>query len=98
MQVNLPEKSATEGFFLKSVLVPTKKKECAKHHENFKPSYISHASKVGIRILRKRLEKKVEEFYRRDQLRYPKRGTRYVIGVLRCLAKKSVECNQDLRV
>jgi len=60
---------------------------------------LSHASKVVLRILAKRTERKSEEFLGKDQFGFRSgRGTRDAIGVMKCLSERSIEFNQDLYV
>ena len=86
--------------FLQSVLVPLEKKKNAVRCEDFRTiSLISRASKVVLRILAKRLEKKAAEYLENDQFGFRKeRGTRDAIGVVRCLDERRMEFNEDLLV
>jgi len=86
--------------FLQSVMIPIEKKKNAVRCEDFRTiSLISHASKVVLRILAKRIESKSEEFLGKDKFGFRSgRGTRDAIGVMRCLSERSMEFNQDLYV
>ena len=49
-----------------------------------------------LRIIKRRLETKAEEFLRNDQFGFRKeRGTREAIGVMRCLVERGIEFNKD---
>jgi len=60
--------------FLQSVMIPIDKKKIAVRPEDFKTiSLRSHASKVVLRILAKRIESKSEEFLGKDQFGFRSR-------------------------
>jgi len=65
-------------------MIPIDKKKIAVRSEDFKTiSLRSHASKVVLRILAKRIESKSEEFLGKDQFGFRSRwGTRDAIGVM----------------
>ena len=86
--------------FTKVVMVPLKKKqnatECADHRTI---SLISHASKILLRILTKRVEGKVNDYMGKTQFGFRKGcGTRDAIGVMRMLCERSLELNNDVYV
>ena len=100
MQKDIYQGGVWPKDFLQSVLVPLEKKKNAFRCEDFRTiSLISHASKVVLRILARRLEKKSEEYMGNDQFGFRKeRGTRDAIGVVRCLAERRMEFNEDMFV
>ena len=88
--------------FTETVMVPLQKKpnatECGDHRTI---SLISHASKILLKILTKRLEAKVEaiHFVGEDQFGFRKgRGTRDAIAVLRTLGERSLQHDKDVYV
>ena len=102
--IKLCKKIYKEGVwpsdFKRSVLVPLEKKRNATRCEDFRTiSLILHATKVVLRIIKRRLETKVEEFLTNNQFGFrKKRGTREAIGVMRCLVERRIEFNKDLYV
>ena len=94
------EKGVWPSNFKKSVFVPLEKKRNATRCEDFKTIIlIPHAARVVLRIIKRRLETKAEEFLGNDQFALrKKRGTREAIGVMRCLVERRIEFNKDLCV
>lgn len=86
--------------FCESIIVPIKKKQHAvecKDHRTL--SLICHSSKIMLRILTKRLEKKAYEYIGSNQFGFrSKRGTREAIGVLRTICERSIEYGNDVYV
>ena len=86
--------------FTKVAMVPLQKKqnatECADHRTI---SLISHASKILLRILTKRLEGKANDYMGKTQFGFRKGcGTRDAIGVMRMLCERSLELNSEVYV
>ena len=73
--------------FTKSIMILLKKKMNAVACENHRTiSVISHASKIILKILTKRIEAKAKDFINKNQFSFRKGcGTREVIGVMRML-------------
>jgi hypothetical protein len=86
--------------FVQLVLVPIEKRPCATQCEDFRTiSLISHASKILLKILTKRLENKAETYIGRSQFGFRKGcGTRDAIGVLRTLCERNIDNGSDLFV
>ena len=86
--------------FVKSVMVPLKKKSVAKKYEDHRTiTLISHASKVMLKILTRRLENKLTAEIEQDQFGFIKGcGTGEAIAVMRILAEQSIEHGQELYV
>jgi len=84
--------------FLQTILIPLKKKANAVRCEEYRTiSLLTHASKVLLRVLTKRLQAKVQAggCLGEDQFGFRKgRGTRDAIGALRMMAERSLENNQ----
>jgi len=79
-------------------MIPIPKKtnavECADHRTI---SLISHASKILLKVLTKRLESKTEAFISKAQFGFRRGcGTREAIGVVRTLCERSIEHGNDL--
>ncbi len=88
--------------FLQTVMIPLKKKtgavECADHRTI---SLLTHASKVLLKVLTKRIQAKADNigFLGEDQFGFRKgRGTREAIGSLRVLAERRLQHGQDVYV
>jgi len=70
--------------------------ECADHRTI---SLISHASKIMLRILTKRLEAKAKGFIGMNQFGFRKGcGTREAIGVMRMLCERSLELDNEVYI
>jgi len=70
--------------------------ECADHRTI---SLISHASKILLKILTKRLEAKAEMFIGKTQFGFRRGcGTREAIGVMRTLCERSLEHDNDVYI
>src|ERR1043165_6270645 len=87
------EQGSWPKHFTRVVMIPIKKKKNAVECEDHRTiSLISHASKIMLKILTKRIEAKAKDFIGRNQFGFRKgRGTREAIGVLRMLCERSLE-------
>ena len=86
--------------FQKSILIPIEKKantnKCEEHRTI---SLISHASKIMLKVLHRRLEAKAEEYLGEDQFGFRRgKGTREAIAMMRVLSERNIEHNQDIYV
>lgn len=88
--------------FTKTIITPIEKKVNALECKDYRTlSLLCHASKIMLRILKKRIEGKVEavNFLGEDQFGFRKgRGTRDAIGVLRVLGERSLEHGRDVYI
>ena len=88
--------------FLQSIIIPIKKKPNATACEDHRIiSLLTHASKIMIRILAKRLQAKTEAIggLGDDQFGFRKEmGTRDAIGTLRVLTERSCQNGQDIYI
>ena len=88
--------------FLQSVMIPLQKKPNATKCEDYRTiSLISHASKIMVKVLQKRIEAKVEttQFLTDDQFGFRRgRATRDAIATLRTLAERSLEFGQSVYI
>ena len=84
--------------FTKLVLIPLEKKPNAVHCEDYRTiSLISHASKILMKVLTKRIEAKAKELIGRSQFGFRKgMGTRDAIGVLKTLCERSLEHGNEV--
>jgi hypothetical protein len=77
------------------VLIP-KKKRTQKCEEHRTLNLITHASKIIIKIIKNRIDKKNEENLGKDQFGFRKNtGTREAIVTLRVLIEKQIRKNKD---
>ena len=86
--------------FTRAILIPIPKKanasECADHRTI---SLTSHASKILLKILTKRLEAKAEMFIGKTQFGFKRGcGTREAIAVMRALCECSLEHDNDVYI
>ena len=86
--------------FTKTVMIPLPKKNNAIKCEDYRTiSLISHASKIMLKILTKRLEAKVNHLIGRNQFGFRKGcGTRDAIGVMRTLCERSLEHGNEVYI
>jgi len=60
---------------------------------------ITHTAKIVTKILRRRIEKKIEEVLGEDQFGFRRgNGTRNAIGMLRIISERTLEIDEDLCV
>ena len=72
---NIYDKGKWPEDFLKSILIPLEKKKNAVRCEDFRTiSLTSHASKIILRIMTKRIERKIEDFLGKDQFGFRPEG------------------------
>lgn len=86
--------------FTESIIVPIEKKKGAKECVDFRTiSLVTHASKIVLRMLTRRMESKAEVFLGPDQFGFRRdRGTRDGIGALRTLYERSLEHNNKVYI
>ena len=82
------------------VMIPLLKKVGAVHCEDIRTiSLISHANKIILRILTKRIENKVRTYIGENQDGFKSGcGTRDAIGVMRMLSERSLEFRNEIYV
>ena len=86
--------------FKKVIMIPLPKKqnatECSDHRTI---SLISHASKIMLKILMRRIEGKADSYIGDTQFGFRKgKGTRDAIGVMRMLCERSLELDNDVYI
>jgi hypothetical protein len=88
--------------FLQTVLVPIPKKPNATECGDYRTiSLLTHASKIVLKVLTKRLQAKVDAINQigEDQFGFRKgRGTREAIGAMRILSERSLQYGKDVFV
>jgi len=61
--------------------------------------YIILPAKIVAKILRRRIEKKIEDVFGEDQFGFKKgKGTRNAIGMLRIISERTLEIDEELSV
>src|SRR6218665_3953895 len=88
--------------FLQTIMIPIKKKTNAMLCEEYRTiSLLTHASKILLKVIAKRLQAKAEadKCLGEDQFCFRKgRGTRDAIGALRMLTERSLEHKQEVYI
>src|SRR5580700_3917209 len=86
--------------FTRVVMIPLQKKANAVDCEDHRTiSLISHASKIMLKILAKRIEAKAKGFIGQNQFGFKKGvGTRDAIGVMRMLCERNLEHGNDVYI
>ena len=94
------EKGVWPEDFTKIVMIPIEKKVNAMECEDHRTiSLISHAFKIMLKVLTRRIEAKAKDFISRNQFRFRRGcGTRDAIGVMRVLCERSLEHWNDVYV
>jgi len=76
-----------------------KKKKATKFSDYRTISLIAHTAKIMAKILGRRIEKKIEDVLGEDQFGFRRgKGTRYVIGMMRIIAERTLEIDEELCV
>src|SRR6476469_9235846 len=86
--------------FTRVVMIPLQKKmnavDCSDHRTI---SFISHASKILLKILTNRIEAKARDFIGRHKFGFRKGcGTRDAIGVMRMICERSLEFGNNVHI
>jgi hypothetical protein len=95
---NIYQKGEWPEDFTKAVLIPIPKKKNATACEDHRTiSLITHASKIMLKVLTKRLEGKAVGFVGKTQFGFKRGcGTREAIGVMRMLSEKVLDHGNEL--
>lgn len=100
----LCQKMYTQGTwpedFLTTAMIPLEKKPKATKCSDFRTiSLISHAAKIMLRILNRRLRAKMEEVVSEEQFGFRQgRGTRDAVGLLKSIIQRSLDVNKTVYV
>jgi len=86
--------------FTRVVMIPIQKKVNAKECGDYRTiSLVSHASKILLKILNKRIEARAKGFIGRNQFGFRAGcGTRDAIGVMRSICERSLEFGNDVYI
>jgi hypothetical protein len=75
-----------------TVIALKKKPEATKCSDHCTISLIAHTAKIVAKILRRRIEEKIEDEFGKDQFGFRRRkGTRDAIGMLRIISERTFE-------
>ena len=86
--------------FTEVTMIALKKKpQATKCSDHRTINLIAHTAKIVAEILRRRIEKKIEDVLGEDQLGFRRgKGTRDATGMLRIMSKRTLEIGEELRV
>jgi hypothetical protein len=84
--------------FMEVTMITLKKKpQATKCSDNRTISLIEHSAKRVSKVLRRRIEKKIEDVLGEDQFGFRRgKGTRDVIGMLRIISERTLETDGEL--
>jgi hypothetical protein len=87
-------------FYMQVTMVALKKKPPATNFSDHHTiSIIAHTAKIAAKILRKRIEKKIEDVLGEDQFGFRRgKGTRDAIGMLKIISERTLEIDEELSV
>jgi len=82
-----------------TIIALKKKPQATKCSDHCTISLIAHTAKIVAKILRRRIEKKIEDVLGEDQFGFRRgRGTRNAIGMLRIISERTLEIDEELCV
>ena len=83
--------------FMEVTMIALKKKPQATQCSNHRTiSLIAHTAKIIAKILRRRIERKIEDVLGEDQFGFRKgKGTRDAIGMMRIIAQRTLEIEEE---
>jgi len=86
--------------FTEVTMITLKKKpQVTKFSDHRTISLIAHTAKIVAKILRRRIEKKIEDVLREDQFGFRRgKGTKDAIGMLRIISERTLEIDEELSV
>jgi hypothetical protein len=86
--------------FTEVTMIALKKKpQATKCSDHRTISLIAHTAKIVAKILRRRIEKKIEDVLREDQFGFRRgKGTRDAIGMLRIISEPTLQIDEELSV
>ena len=86
--------------FTEFTMIALKKKpQATKRSDNRTVSLIAHTAKIVAKILRRRIERKIEDVFGEDQFGFRReKGTRDAIGMMRIISERNLEINEELTI
>jgi hypothetical protein len=84
--------------FIEVTMIALKKKPKATKCSNHRTiSIIAHAAKIVARILRRRIERKIEDALAEDQFGFRRgKGSRDAIGMVRIISERTLAIDEEL--
>jgi len=84
--------------FTEVTMIALKKKtQAAKCNDHRTISLIAHTAKIIAEILKRRIERKIEDVLREDQFGFRRgKGTKDAIGMMRIIAEQTLEIDKEL--
>ena len=88
-----------KGFIEVTMIALKKKTRAIKCSDHRTISHISHTAKIIAKILRRRIEGKIEAVFGADQFGFRRgKGTRDAFGIMRIIAERTLEIDEELCV
>jgi len=85
--------------FTEVTIALKKKIQATKRSDHRTISLIAHTAKTIAKILRRRIERKIEAVLGEDQFGFRRgKGTRHAIGMMRIIAERTLEIDEELCV
>jgi hypothetical protein len=86
--------------FTEVTMIALKKRpQATKCSDHCTISLITHTVKIVAKILRRRIENKIEDVLGEDQFGFRRgKGTRYAVGMLRIISEQTLEIDEELSV
>jgi hypothetical protein len=82
-----------------TIIALKKKPQATKCSDHYTISLIAHTAKIVAKILRRRIEKKIEDILREDQFGFRRgKGTRDAPRILRIITELTLEIDEELCV
>ena len=83
--------------FTEVMIIALKKTQATKCSDHHTVSLISHTAKIIAKILRRRIERKIEDVLGEDQFGFGRgKGTMNSIGMMRIIAERTLEIDEEL--
>jgi len=89
----------TKDYTEVTMIALKKKPQATKCSDHRTINLIAQTAKIVAKLLRRRIEKKIEDVFGVDQFRFKKgKGTRNAIGMLRIISERTLEIDEELSV
>jgi len=89
----------TKDYTEVTMIALKKKPQATKCSDHRTINLIAQTAKIVAKLLRRRIERKIEDVFGVDQFRFKKgKGTRNAIGMLRIISERTLEIDEELSV
>ena len=79
-----------------TIIALKEKPQATKYSDHRTVSLIAHTAKIVAKILRRRIEKKIEDVLGEDQFGFRRgKGTRDTVGMLRIISERTLEIDEE---